>query len=138
MDNLLHEEITFKINGCAYKVRNAYGMHHKEIVFQKGLAEQFSLESIPYVSQPRINIYSVQTGKPIAVYVPDFLVADLVIVELKATPYTTKGMEMQLCEYLKTSKYEVGIYLNFGEDNFKPKRLIFTNDRKPFIPSNHP
>ena len=133
MGNLLHEEITFKINGCAYKVRNAYGMHHKEIVFHKGLAEQFTSENIPFVSQPRINIHSALTGKPIAVYVPDFLVADLVIVELKATPYTTKGMEMQLCEYLKTSQYEVGIYLNFGEETFHPRRFIFTNDRKPFL-----
>lgn len=133
MGNLLHEEITFKINGCAYKVRNAYGMHHKEIVFQKGLAEQFAAESIPFTSQPRVNIYSALTGKPIAVYVPDFLVVDLVIVELKAAPYTTKGMEMQLCEYLKTSKYEVGIHLNFGEERFQPRRFIFTNDRKSFL-----
>lgn len=108
-------------------------MHHKEIVFQKGLAEQFVSEDIPFTSQPRINIYSVLNGKPIAVYVPDFLVADLIVVELKANPYTTKGMQMQLCEYLKTSKYEVGIYLNFGEERFQPRRFIFTNDRKPFL-----
>lgn len=133
MGQLLHEELTYKIIGCAYKVRNAYGMHHKEIVFHKGLAEQFTAEHVAFVSQPRIEIYSIQTGKPLAVYVPDFLVASLIVVELKAAPYTTKGMQMQLCEYIKTSKYEVGIILNFGEPVFKPKRFIFTNDRKPFL-----
>lgn len=133
MTELLHKDLTYSIIGCAYATRNAYGMHHKEIVFQKGLTEELSLKKLNFISQPRIEIYSIHTGKPIAVYIPDFLVANLVIVEIKASPFTTKEMEMQLCEYLKTSKFEVGIFLNFGEKEFNPRRFIFTNDRKPFL-----
>lgn len=131
--SLLHEELCYKIIGCFYDVRNRYGMHHKEKPFDRFLSEEFDLKKIRYVSQPRINTYSLLTGRIVAVYIPDYLVEDLIVVEIKALPFTSDNHTMQLCEYLKTSQYEVGYLVNFGEPDFKPRRFISTNDRKPFL-----
>ncbi len=133
MPELLHKELSYQIQKCFFNTRNKYGMNHKEIIFHRALGEEFDVVGIPYISQPRINIHSLTTGKIIGTYVPDYLVKNLIIIEIKAALFTTKQMEMQLCEYLKTSEYELGYLTNFGENEFKPRRFIYTNDRKPFL-----
>ena len=57
---------------------------------------------------------------------------DKVIVEVKAVESIIKAHEYQLINYLKATRMEVGLILNFGrEPQFK--RKIFTNARKPML-----
>lgn len=62
-------------------------------------------------------------------YFADLLVADAVIVELKAVKKLLEEHEAQLLNYLKATPCEVGLLLNFGP---KPeiKRKAFDNSRK--------
>jgi len=129
----LEKELSEKLMKCFYAVRNKYGNGHNERVYDRVLDEQFDIISIEYISQPRVQIYSIDTGKKIAVYIPDKLAEKKIIVEIKAKPFTSKEDEQQLIEYLKTSEYEIGYLINFGEKQFKPRRFIYTNDRKPFL-----
>ena len=59
----------------------------------------------------------------------DLLVEDKVIVELKACEVLKSAHVAQLMNYLKATKIEVGLLLNFGEEA-EFKRIIYTNDRK--------
>jgi len=56
-------------------------------------------------------------------------ISDKIIIELKAAEALCEEHEFQLINYLKATKLEVGLLLNFGK---RPeiKRKIFTNDRK--------
>jgi GxxExxY protein len=127
---LLYKELTYRLRGIFYSVRNKYGKHHKEKIYQNALKEELDNASINYLTEPRLDIVSVSSGRKIGTYVPDFLIDDKIIIELKASPFTTKDMEMQLIEYLKTSRYELAFLVNFGEFSFKPRRYIHTSDRK--------
>ncbi|PIY59277.1 hypothetical protein COY96_02690 [Candidatus Wolfebacteria bacterium CG_4_10_14_0_8_um_filter_37_11] len=129
---LLYKELSYKLQGVFYNVRNKYGMYHKEKIYHNALKEEFQNNQISYISEPRIDIFSVTSGKKLGSYVPDFIV-DSIIIELKTSPFTIKDMEMQLIEYLKSSKYELAYLVNFGEKYFKPKRYIHTKDRKNII-----
>jgi GxxExxY protein len=62
-------------------------------------------------------------------YYADLLVADAVIVEIKAARTLVREHEAQLLNYLKATPYEVGLLLNFGP---KPeiKRKVYDNERK--------
>jgi len=62
-------------------------------------------------------------------YYADLLVADAVIVEIKAVRALLAEHEAQLLNYLKATPYEVGLLLNFGP---KPeiKRKVYDNERK--------
>ncbi|HPA25551.1 MAG TPA: GxxExxY protein [bacterium] len=133
MDNFLEKELSYNIVGCFYDVRNKYGSDHSERVYHRTLAEHFYFKGIKYVSEPKIEVYSVDTGKIIAIYVPDFLVEDKIIVEIKAKEFDYIKFYKQTIEYLKTSKYEIAYLVNFGEQSFEPKRFIYTNDRKNFM-----
>ena len=39
----------------------------------------------------------------------------------------------QIYSYLRNSKYELGYFINFASPHLYKKRIIFTNDRKPFL-----
>jgi GxxExxY protein len=62
-------------------------------------------------------------------YFADLLVADAVIVELKAARQLADEHEAQLLNYLKATPYEVGLLLSFGP---KPeiRRKAFDSSRK--------
>lgn len=62
-------------------------------------------------------------------YFADLVVNELIIIELKAVKSLQQDHEAQILNYLKATKYEVGLLLNFGP---KPeiKRKAFSNERK--------
>jgi GxxExxY protein len=68
-------------------------------------------------------------GITVGVFEPDIVVADAVILELKACRAIDPAHEAQLLNYLRSTTIEVGLLLNFGP---KPefKRLVFDNERK--------
>ncbi|PJB98464.1 MAG: GxxExxY protein, partial [Candidatus Nealsonbacteria bacterium CG_4_9_14_0_8_um_filter_36_17] len=80
---MLESELCYKIQGCIFNVANKYGKGLKEQIYQKALAEELTKQGLGFEQHKRINIYSLDTGKHLGVYVPDFLVEDKVIVEIK-------------------------------------------------------
>ncbi len=119
--------------GIFYEIRNKYGRFHREQLYDRVMGEILGLRGILYKDKPRIKQFSLDTGKELSYVVFDKLVADKIVLELKAKPYSTKDDHMQCIEYLKTIPYEILYLVNFGESQFQPKRFIYTNDRKLFI-----
>ncbi|HBI33736.1 MAG TPA: GxxExxY protein [Candidatus Moranbacteria bacterium] len=132
-NKLLEEELSYKVRGCFYGVANKYGKGLKESIYQKALEEEFEKVGVDFQGQKRIDIFSVETGKKLGTYVPDFVVGDKIIVEIKATDFTRIGDMNQQRSYLKASKYEISYLVNFGTKELEIKRSICTNDRKSFI-----
>ena len=71
-------------------------------------------------------------GNIVGEYYADLIIEDAIAVELKAIETLVEENEHQLVNYLKATKIEVGLLLNFGK---KPqlKRKIFDNDKKPML-----
>ena len=57
-------------------------------------------------------------------FIADFLVEDLIIVELKAVNRITKIHEAQLVNYLTATGKDVGLLINFGSENVQIKRKV--------------
>jgi GxxExxY protein len=133
MGKLLEEELCYKIRGCVFDVANKYGKGLKENIYQNALAEEFNLKNLKFKEQKRIDIFSIETGKKLGTYVPDFVIEDKVIMELKASIFTTKNDVDQQRSYLRASTYEIGYLVNFCTPKLEISRSICTNDRKPFI-----
>jgi len=131
--NLLYPDISYRMQGAVFNVANKYGKGLKEGIYQKALVEEFTKEDIKFEEQKRINIYSLETGKILGTYIPDFIIDDKIILEIKATEFTTKQDLNQQRSYLKASIYEVAYLINFCTPKIFIKRSIYTNDRKPFV-----
>ena len=120
---LLHEHITHDIIGAFYEVYNTIGHGFLESVYASAMAAELENRSMPFQREwPYPIDYK---GKRIAVAKADLVVANAVIVELKAVERITGTHDAQLFNYLKASRLQVGLILNFGPRAEK-RRIIWT------------
>lgn len=130
---LLDEDLTYRVRGVFIKVSRQYGGGHKERVYQEACREALAQAEVPFVAQPRVSVHSMDTGRTLATHIPDFVVAERIVVELKAVPWLPPVAAAQLEQYLRVTKYEVGFLVNFGLSKVQIIRRIYTNDRKPWM-----
>lgn len=131
--DLLHKDLSYKLQGIFMEIRNNFGPGHKEIVYQNALSEEFTINKIFFEKERNIKIYSPKTGKTIGNYRVDFLIENKIIIEIKAVDLVPKNFIDQIYSYLKNSEYELGYFVNFKSPKLYVKRVIHTNDRKPFL-----
>jgi GxxExxY protein len=122
-----HAELTQLIIQAFYTVYNNLGYGFLEKVYGNALAIELRRLGLEVAKQAPIRVY--YAGELVGEYFADLLVAEQVIVELKAAASLAAEHEAQLLNYLKATPYEVGLLLNFGP---KPqiKRRAFDNARK--------
>src|SRR3989339_1355455 len=114
---------THAIIGAAMEVHRIVGPGHLEAVYQECLEIEFELRKFLFISQPRLEIYY-KDRKLKKFYVPDFIVYNEVIVEIKAENFLTKVDEAQLINSLVISRHNVGLLLNFGEESLRYRRFV--------------
>ncbi len=124
---MLHKELTSKIINSFYKVYNTLGFGFLEKVYENALVITLRKLGFDVAQQSPIKVYF--EDALIGEYFADLIVADLVIVEIKAIEKLHPQHTNQLINYLKSTKLEVGLILNFGPEP-EIVRKIFTNDRK--------
>lgn len=130
----LYKDLSYKLQGIFFEIRNRYGPGQKESVYANLVAEQLDQAAIPYEREKRLTILPQETNKTVGIYQPDFLIDGKIILELKSTRYPIRQDEQQLYYYLRNSSYEVGYLINFGLPELFIKRIIYSNSRKPFLP----
>jgi len=124
---MLHEDITSKIIEAFYKLYNTLGYGFLEKVYENALIIELRKMGFDVKSQHPIKVY--YEGQIVGDYNADVVVNDCVIIENKKAEYIVKANENQLINYLKSTKIEVGLLLNFGK-KAELRRRIFTNDLK--------
>ena len=112
VENFLYEKESFKIRGACFKVFNALGGGIKEKIIVRALIKELITEGMVVENQKRIDI--VYKNEKIGVYIPDLVVNDKIIIEIKSKPYLTKEDEKQFCGYLKNSRYKLGFLVIFS------------------------
>lgn len=127
MENLKHSEITGKIIKAFYKVYNTLGYGFLERVYENALASELEQMSLSVLQQAPIKVFYHE--KEVGEYFADLIVENCVIVELKAVESLVQIHEAQLLNYLKATKIEVGLLLNFGA-KAEYRRKVFANARK--------
>jgi len=125
--NYLHSDITGLILRAFFNVYNVLGYGFLEKVYENAMCIELSKLGLQYEKQKSIDVF--YESQKVGAYFADIIVNQNVIVELKATENIAYEHECQLINYLKATKIEVGLLLNFGK---KPqhKRKVFTNDLK--------
>lgn len=129
-DNYLHSELTEQIIGEAFTVYNSLGSGFLEKVYCRALSKKLSEKGMDIKYEFPIKVYF--EGEIVGDYVCDMLVNNKVIVELKAVEALAKIHEVQLVNYLKATRMEVGLLINFGE-KIEIKRKVLTRDHKKSV-----
>lgn len=123
-----HSELTQRIIRVYFDVYNTLGYGFLEKVYENSFAMRLRSVGMHVQQQRPISVYF--DGCVVGEYFADIVVDDLVLIELKAAAELMPEHEAQLRNYLRATKYEVGLLLNFGP---KPKvtRKMFENHLKP-------
>jgi len=132
-EKILYKELSYIIQGCCFEIRKEYGAGQKETVYVNLLKEYLESKGLKVEKEKSIKIYSSKTGKIVGSYRPDLIVEDKIQIEVKSSSFTTKQDEKQLYHYLRNSNYELGYLVNFSTRKLFMKRIIYTNDKKPFL-----
>jgi len=127
---ILHKKLSYKIQGIFMEIRRVYGPGLKEKVYCNLIEEYLIYKKIFYKREAEIKIHSHITGKVIGIYRPDFIIDNKIIAEIKAVDKIPANFIDQMYSYLKVSKMELGIFVNFKSTKLYIKRIILTNDCK--------
>jgi GxxExxY protein len=107
------DEVTQRIIGAAIEVHRTLGPGLLESVYEECLEHEFRLRKVPFERQRRVPI--AYKGHPVGVDLRmDFLVEDLVVVELKAIEKLLPVHGAQLLTYLRLTDKPLGLLINFN------------------------
>jgi GxxExxY protein len=114
-------ELTSRIIGCAMEVHKILGNGFQEVIYQRALAYEFNLQNIPFSREHEMPIH--YKGINIGTRRVDFLVDNIISVELKAVTVLDDTHLAQAINYLEAYNLQVGLLLNFGTWSLEFKRL---------------
>ena len=131
-EKIMHKDLSYKLQGLFFEIRNDLGSGHKETIYQKALEKELARAGIKFEKEPAIKIYS-SKGDYLGLYRPDFLIENKILVELKATPHISKEEAVRVYDYLRNGEYELAYLVNFASSPLYIKRFIYTNNHKSWF-----
>ena len=126
-ENYIYSDLTKQIIRAAYDVFDELGHGFLESVYEKALEIALLEHGFDVVRQAAIPVY--YYGEKVGDFRADLIVNRKIIIELKAVEKIQPIHEVQTVNYLKATKIEVGLIINFGE-KLQIKRKVFSNEKK--------
>jgi GxxExxY protein len=106
-------ELTYRIIGLAMRVHRRLGPGLLAGVYEKCLCYELTQAEMPFQRQARVPVYYGDAMLDCG-YVADIIVADQVLLELKAVEHPLPIHEVQLLTYLRLTGCRVGLLINFN------------------------
>jgi GxxExxY protein len=103
----------YRLMGAAFEVHNVLGGGLSEELYQEAFEIELELQSIP--ARARYELTTSYKGRVLNKrYIPDILVCNEIVVELKSVSALAPEHEAQLLNYMRISQKKVGYLINFG------------------------
>ena len=120
--------VTRRIIGCAFRVHSAVGPGVLEEPYKLALAAEMTDEGLRFDVEKSLPFKN--RGKALGhAYYMDFVVEDLVVIEVKAVERLAPVHRAQLGSYLKLSGLPAGLLLNFNVKSMREGIRRVLNDR---------
>jgi len=130
LKDFLYEKESYLIRGAAFEVWKTFKGIFKEKIVVNALKRELENRGLKVESQKRINIF--YKGEKVGIYIPDQIINDSILIEVKVKPYLTKEDERQFWYYLRGSSYKLGFLINFGSQKLEIKRRIYEKAREKY------
>ncbi len=131
MSELILPEESYRIMGACFEVYKQMGCGFLEPVYQECLAIEFSLQAIPFIDQPCVEL-AYKDRLLTQRYQPDFVCFGQIIVEIKAVSKLTDEFRAQTLNYLHAVHKPLGLLINFGHyPKIEYERFALTTTARP-------
>jgi len=115
------------IRETAYAVHAYHGNGYLEKVYENALVNRLRKAGLTITQQHPIIVHD-EDGSEIGEYFADIMVNDNLMVELKACKALTHEHQSQLLHYLKATRVEHGLLINFGSYKFEIRKFVRTQE----------
>jgi GxxExxY protein len=129
---LLHEELTGRIRQIAFETHKYFRHGFLERVYENALANRLRKAGIRVEQQVPITVFD-EDGTAVGEYFADLLIEGVVIVELKAVKMLADDHLAQVINYLRATRHELGLLINFGAKIIQFKRVALSRDGDPEV-----
>lgn len=116
------------VRETAYAIHLFHGHGHLEKVYENALAHRLRKAGIDAEQQVPLTVRD-EDGTILGEYFADLLVDKRLIIELKACKALAEEHIAQILGYLKSSRIEHGLLINFGSYKFEIKKYVFCHER---------
>ncbi|MEO5713087.1 MAG: GxxExxY protein [Luteolibacter sp.] len=113
------------VRETSYAIHLYHGHGHLEKVYENALAHRLRKAGMKVEQQHPITVFD-EDGTVIGEFVADLWVEGRLILELKAAKTLADEHTAQLLGYLKSSRMEHGLLINFGSYKFQIKKFAMS------------
>jgi len=116
------------VRQTAYDIHVYHGNGHLEKVYENALAHRLRKAGLGVKQQHPMAVYD-EDGTAVGEYFGDLLVDNQLIVELKCARTIADEHVAQTLGYLKASRIQHGLLINFGSYRFQLRKYAFSQGR---------
>lgn len=127
MKRYKYQNLTRLIIKGNYEVYNELGSGFLESVYENALLLVLTDYGLTVQEQYPIDVYL--KDRKVGEFKADLIIEDKILVELKAVSMLLPVHKAQLINYLKATKIEIGLLMNFGDEP-EFKRYIFNKNNQ--------
>ena len=117
----------FELCDCIRETSYALHRHlhhgHVEKVYENGLTSRLRKQSIHVVQQHPLNVFD-EDQTLLGEFVSDLFIENILVVELKACRSLANEHIAQLIGYLRASRVEHGLLINFGSPVLEIRKFV--------------
>ncbi len=108
-----YKEESYRIMGVCFEVYRSMGCGFLESVYQECLEIELVSQDIPF--QPQADLAIRYKGRLLKqTYIPDFLLFDKIVLEIKAVKELANEHRAQVHNYLRATGFRLGLLVTFG------------------------
>jgi len=119
---LLYGPLVYDVVGCAFEVLGEIGHGLNEKTYENSMVVEFGLRGLIYDQQKEFDVR--YKGVKVSKFIPDLLVDNTLIVDLKVIEKISDHEKGQMLNYLRICKLKVGVIFNFHRRKLEWQRLV--------------
>ena len=113
------------VRETSFAIHKYHRNGHLEKIYENALVHRLRKQGLQIEQQHPLTVYD-EDGTVLGEYFADLFVEGRLIVELKAVRATTDEHIAQILGYLKSSRIETGLLINFGASKLSVKKYLMT------------
>lgn len=121
-NKVVYKDLSYNIIGAIFEVYNVLGYGFKERYYEDAIAKEFDNRKIRYKRQHTVDLK--YKGEKIGKYRLDFLVEDIIVIELKTGDFYSKQNMTQAVQYLKALNLKLAMLINITQHGVKYRRVL--------------
>src|SRR5438093_3230636 len=123
------QSLCAQVRQTAYNIHLYHGHGHLEKVYENALAHRLRKAGLDVKQQHPIHVFD-EDGTALGEYFADLLIENCLIIELKTAKAIAPEHEAQILGYLKSSRFEHGLLINFGSYKFEIRKFAWSEHSK--------